>query len=108
KTPMDPEVTIHGIRITVARPNMRSLEQVCADLIRGAKEKNLKVKGPAKTLRITTRRTPCGEGSKTWGRFQMRIHRRRMDLPSPSKAVEQIPSVRTEPGVEAEVTIADV
>uniref|UniRef100_A0A286ZI20 Small ribosomal subunit protein uS10 n=1 Tax=Sus scrofa TaxID=9823 RepID=A0A286ZI20_PIG len=101
----------HRIRITLASRNVKSWEQVRADLIRGTKEKNLRIKGrapmPAKTLRITTRRTPCGEGSKTWGRFQTRIHRRRMDLPSPSEAVEQIPSVRTEPGVEAEVTIAD-
>ena len=45
---------------------------VCADLIKGAKEKNLKVKGPVrmptKVLRITTRKTPCGEGTKTWDR----------------------------------------
>merc|ERR1712002_1352724 len=53
--------------------------KVCADLIKGAKDKNLKVKGPVrmptKTLRITTRKTPCGEGSKTWDRFQMRVHK---------------------------------
>ena len=52
--------------------NVKSLEKVCADLIKGAKDKSLKVKGPVrmptKTLRITTRKTPCGEGSKTWDR----------------------------------------
>merc|ERR1712080_343964 len=45
-------------------------EKVCTDLIKGAKDKELRVKGPVrmptKTLRITTRKTPCGEGSKTW------------------------------------------
>jgi len=50
--------------------------QVCQELIRGAKDKDLKVKGPVrmptKVLRITTRKTPCGEGSKTWDKFQMR------------------------------------
>ena len=44
--------------------NVKSLEKVCQDLIRGAKDKELKVKGPVrmptKTLRITTRKTPCG------------------------------------------------
>ncbi|MBZ3889704.1 40S ribosomal protein S20 [Sciurus carolinensis] len=68
KTPVEPEVAIHRIRITLTSRNVKSLEKVCADLIRGAKEKNLKVKGPVrmltKTLRITTRKTPCGEGSK--------------------------------------------
>lgn len=39
---------------------------VCADLVRGAKDKRLKVKGPVrmptKVLHITTRKSPCGEG----------------------------------------------
>uniref|UniRef100_G1QF07 Small ribosomal subunit protein uS10 n=1 Tax=Myotis lucifugus TaxID=59463 RepID=G1QF07_MYOLU len=110
KTPVEPEVAIHRIRITLTSRNVKSLEKVCADLIRGAKEKNLKVKGPVrmptKTLRITTRKTPCGEGSKTWDRFQMRIHKRLIDLHSPSEIVKQITSISIGPGVEVEVTIA--
>uniref|UniRef100_A0A8I5N055 Small ribosomal subunit protein uS10 n=1 Tax=Papio anubis TaxID=9555 RepID=A0A8I5N055_PAPAN len=101
KTPVEPEVAIHRIRITLTSRNVKSLEKVCADLIRGAKEKNLK------TLRITTRKTPCGEGSKTWDRFQMRIHKPLTDLHSPSEIVKQITSISIEPGVEVEVTIAD-
>ena len=49
---------------------------MCADLIRGAKDKSLKVKGPVriptKVLHITTRKSPCGEGTNTWDRFEMR------------------------------------
>ena len=30
------------------------------------------VRMPTKCLRITTRKTPCGEGSKTWDKFQLR------------------------------------
>ncbi|KAB0389939.1 hypothetical protein E2I00_000303 [Balaenoptera physalus] len=48
KTPMEPEVAIHQIRITLNSRNVKSLKKVCADLIRGAKEKNLKVKGPVR------------------------------------------------------------
>nr|XP_054382055.1 40S ribosomal protein S20-like [Pongo abelii] len=77
--------------------NIKSLEKVCADFIRGAKAENLQVKGPVriptKTLRITTRKTPCGEGSKTWNPFQMRIHKRLIDLHSPSEIVKQIASI---------------
>ncbi len=61
------------------RPPLRLaslLPSVCADLIRGAKDKQLKVKGPVrmptKVLHITTRKSPCGEGTKTWDRFEMR------------------------------------
>merc|ERR1712099_167341 len=53
-----------------------------------------------KILRITTRKTPCGEGSKTWDRYQMRIHKRIIDLHAPSEVVKQITSISIEPGVE--------
>jgi len=58
---------VHRIRITLTSKNVANLEKVCADLIRGAKDKRLKVKGPVrmptKVLRITTRKAPGGEGA---------------------------------------------
>jgi len=104
------EQTFHRIRITLTSRNVQSLEKVCADLLKGAKDQKLKVKGPirlpTKFLRITTRKTPCGEGSKTWDRFEMRIHKRLIDLHSPSEVVKQITAISIDPGVEVEVTIA--
>ncbi|XP_036340691.1 40S ribosomal protein S20-like [Rhagoletis pomonella] len=92
--------------------NVRSLENVCRDLINSAKSQNLRVKDPVrmptKTRRITTRKAPCGEGSKTWDRFQMRIHKRIIDLHSPSEIVKKITSINIEAGVEVEVTIANL
>uniref|UniRef100_A0A8C2QWQ1 Small ribosomal subunit protein uS10 domain-containing protein n=1 Tax=Capra hircus TaxID=9925 RepID=A0A8C2QWQ1_CAPHI len=38
-------MAIHRIRITLTSCSVKSLEKVCADLIRGVKEKNLLVKG---------------------------------------------------------------
>ncbi|KAB7495856.1 40S ribosomal protein S20 [Armadillidium nasatum] len=105
------ESKIHRIRITLTSSNVKSLEKVCTELVKGAKEEKLKVKGPVrlptKILRITTRKTPCGEGSKTWDRFQMRIHKRVIDLHSPSEVVKQITSISIEPDVDVEVTIAE-
>ncbi|EFB25234.1 hypothetical protein PANDA_004569, partial [Ailuropoda melanoleuca] len=103
KTPMETEIAIPRIRITLTSRNVKHLVKVCADLIKGTKEKNLKVKGavqmPTKPLRITTRKTPCGEGSKTWDCFQMRIHKQLIALYTPSKIVKQITSISTDPGV---------
>lgn len=102
---------IHRIRITLTSRNVPALEKVCADLIRGAKNKQLKHHGPVrlptKTLRLTVRKSPCGEGSKTWDRFEMRIHKRVIDLHSPSEIVRQVTSISIDPGVEVEVTIVD-
>ena len=72
---------------------------VCADLIRGSKEKNLKVKGPVrmptKRLTITTRKAPCGEGTNTFDKFEMRIHKRLIDMHAPADVVKQITSIRS-------------
>merc|ERR1711935_863285 len=105
------EGPIHRIRITLTSRNVKSLEKVCNDLIKGAKDKELKAKGPVrmqtKSLRITSRKTPCGEGSKTWDRFQMRIHKRVIDLQSPTETVRQITQLSIDPGMDVEVTICD-
>ncbi|KAI1851433.1 hypothetical protein JX265_000333 [Neoarthrinium moseri] len=99
----------HRIRITLTSRKVQALEKVCTELIERAKGKDLRVKGPVrlptKTLKITTRKTPCGEGSKTWDMYEMRIHKRLIDLQAPTEIVKQI-IVNIEAGVEVEVTIA--
>lgn len=84
----------HRIRITLTSQNVKALEKgtfilinisywqilVCDQLMNRAKDEQLKVKGPVrlptKVLRITTRKTPCGEGSKTWDRYQVSFIKR--------------------------------
>merc|ERR1719450_1976389 len=106
------DAPVHRIRITLTSRKVKALEKVCEDLIRGAKDKRLRHSGPVrmptKTLRITTRKSPCGEGTNTWDKYEMRIHKRIIDLHSPSDVVRQITSISIEPGVEVEVTIADL
>jgi small subunit ribosomal protein S20e len=105
------EQTIHRIRITLTSRSITNLEKVCADLKRGAVDKQLPVSGPVrlptKHLKITTRKAPSGEGTNTWDHFEMRIHKRIIDLQAPSEVVKQITSISIEPGVEVDVTIQD-
>ncbi|KAH0610541.1 uncharacterized protein LAJ45_03373 [Morchella importuna] len=100
---------IHRIRITLTSRKVQALEKVTSDLIERAKSKQLRVKGPVRlptrVLKVTTRKTPCGEGSKTWDCFEMRIHKRLIDLNAPTEVVKQI-IINIEAGVEVEVTIA--
>lgn len=92
--------------------------QVCADLIKGALDikanhdnKDLKVRGPVrmptKVLRLTVRKSPCGEGTNTWDRWEMRVYKRVIDLYSPPETVKQITSIAIEPDVDVEVIIAN-
>ncbi|KAJ3682613.1 hypothetical protein LUZ60_015186 [Juncus effusus] len=112
KVGVEEAVPLNRIRITLSSRDVKNLEKVCADLVKGAKDKQLRVKGPVriptKVLHITTRKSPCGEGTNTWDRFEFRIHKRVIDLISSPEVVKQITSITIEPGVEVEVTIADV
>merc|ERR1719402_1199369 len=64
---VEEEVQVHRIRITLTSRNVKSLEKVCGDLIRGAKEKELKVKGP---VRMPTK-TPYHHSQDTlWQGFK--------------------------------------
>ncbi|CAN6674515.1 small ribosomal subunit protein uS10 [Trichomonascus vanleenenianus] len=98
------------IRITMTSTKVKQLEKVSADIVHRAKSSNLQTKGPVrlptKVLRITTRKTPNGEGSKTWDTYEMRIHKRTIDLFSPPEIVKKITSFNIEAGINVEITVA--
>ncbi|KAG5220115.1 40S ribosomal protein [Salix suchowensis] len=102
-----PAAKIHKIRITLTSSNVKNLEKFSTDLINRAKDKQLRVKGPVrlptKVLKITTRKTVR---SITWDRYELKVHKRLIDLHSSSEIVKQITSISLEPGVEVEVTIS--
>lgn len=47
-------------------------------------------------------------GTNTWDRFEMRMHKRVLDLFTTPGAVREITAIDMEPGVEVEVTIGDI
>ncbi|GME82425.1 unnamed protein product [Ambrosiozyma monospora] len=101
---------IHKIRITLISTKVKQLEKVSQNIIASATRENLYKKGPVrmptKNLRVATRKTPNGEGSKTWEAYEMRIHKRYIDLHAPASLVKKITQITIEPGVDVEVTIA--
>jgi len=105
------EAPVHRIRITLTSRKVKELEKVCEDLIKGARTKRLRHSGPVrlptKVLRITTRKSPCGEGTNTWDRFELRIHKRLIDLHASPEIVRSLTQISIDPAVEVEVTIAE-
>lgn len=101
------DATVHKIRITLTSTKVASVEKVCADLKAKALQRQVKVCGPVrmptKHLKLVVRKSPCGEGTNTWDRWQMRIHKRILDLYAPVDLVKQITSINIEPGVSVEV-----
>lgn len=99
------------IRITLCSRKLKSIERICQKIITDNSEKDLILKGPlrmpTKNLMVTTRKSPCGEGTNTWDKFENRVYKRIIDVISSKDALKQINSVNIEPGVEIEVTIVE-
>eukprot|EP01029_Cantina_marsupialis_P000941 TRINITY_DN10757_c0_g1_i1.p1 TRINITY_DN10757_c0_g1~~TRINITY_DN10757_c0_g1_i1.p1 ORF type:complete len:123 (-),score=9.67 TRINITY_DN10757_c0_g1_i1:109-444(-) len=95
------------IRITLTSRNVPALEKVCTE-VKAKAGQDVKVRGPrrmpTKVLRITTRKSPCGEGTNTWDRFEMRIHKRVLDLESTENILSKLNKLTLEPGVQVEVS----
>lgn len=104
------EQKVIKIRITITSTDVKKVERACNSLVERSKELTDSVAGPirlpTKVLKITTRKTPNGEGSKTWDSYEMRIHKRLVDIVASGEMVKQVTSYNMEAGVNIEVTIA--
>jgi len=45
---------------------------------------------PTKRLKVTTRKSPCGNGTATFDNFEMRVHRRIIDIPAEDRILHPI------------------
>ena len=58
---------------------------------------------PTKVLKITTRKSPDGEGKGSFDKFQMRIHKRLMDVEVNDRVIRKIMKVQIPKGVKIEL-----
>ena len=97
-------------RITISCTKLASIEQVTNEIVRKAKEDTVKLRGPVrmpnKHLRICCRRTPCGEGSKTWDNFEMTIFKRYIDLDCTNDQVKTVTAIKLPSGVDVNVIVS--
>lgn len=87
-------VYLYIARITFKSRIVKPLEAACRNLIQKAAEQEYKTRGPVriptKKLHITTRKAPSGEGTNTWDHFEMKIHKRVIDLFCPSGVIKEV------------------
>ena len=83
------------------------MQQVTNQLVSNAKNAQVKISGPVrlpnKHLRISCRRSPCGEGSKTWDQWEMTIYKRYIDLECTSAQMKDVTSITIPNGIEINV-----
>jgi small subunit ribosomal protein S10 len=96
-------------RIKLTSTNLEDLERVAKDIRDIADKTGVKVRGPqplpTKRLRITTRKAPTGEGSHTFDHWQLRIHRRILDVQPEDRTMRQITKLRIPEDVKVELIL---
>jgi len=62
---------------------------------------------PTKRLKITTRKGPCGNGSATFDNWEMRIHKRIIDLPANDTVLHNIMRISIPRTVNIKIEMID-
>jgi small subunit ribosomal protein S10 len=93
-------------RIRLASVDPKKLEEVCKQIVGIAERVGVKISGPiplpTRRIVIPTKKAPDGEGTITWDRWELRIHKRLIDMQADERALRQIMRVQ----VPEEVSIA--
>ena len=108
---------VSHFKLTLTHRNPKGLErtvrEICAK-VADLKEKTTRVTAsgpgrmPTKTLSICTRKSPCGNGTNSYDRFELRIHKRVFHIKCSQRNFQNIISgIHTEPGMILEADEID-
>ena len=82
------------VRIKLKSMNIEELNKICSQIKEIASKAGVAISGPipfpTKKLKITTRKSPCGDGTATFDNFEMRMHSRVIDLPADDRVLHAI------------------
>ena len=81
-------------RIKLASIDINKINDVCKYIKDIAEKTGVEMRGPipltTKKLKVTTRKSPDGEGKASWERYEMRIHKRLIDLAVDERALRLV------------------
>jgi small subunit ribosomal protein S10 len=98
-------------RINLASMDIGKLNQITESIRDIAIKTKTLIKGPiplpTRKLKLTTRRSPCGNGKASFENYEMRIHKRLIDLGLDEKALRLVMRVPIPEGVQVEIEMLE-
>jgi small subunit ribosomal protein S10 len=102
-------------RIKLSSTDTAKLDAVCAELKAITEKFGVAMRGPiplpTKKLRVVTMKTPCGDGTghgnASWDRWEMRIHKRIVDVSADERTLRQIMRITVPDGVLISIELRD-
>ena len=99
------------VRIKLQSSDIDELNNICEMIKDIAKQSGINISGPiplpTKRLKVTTRKSPCGDGKASFDRFEMRIHKRIIDLPANNRVLHAIMRVSIPRSVNIKIEMKD-
>ncbi|TFG56699.1 MAG: 30S ribosomal protein S10 [Methanomassiliicoccus sp.] len=96
-------------RISLSGTDPMKVDSVCMQIKQISTRTGVAIRGPiplpTKRLQVPCRKSPDGEGSETWDRWEMRIHKRLIDLDADDRALRQLMRIQVPDGVNIEIVL---
>ncbi len=96
-------------RIRLWSTDIQKLNVVCSQIVETTKRTGVKVSGPiplpTKKLRVSTRRSPAGEGTDTYDKWIMKVHKRIIDIHAEERTLRQLMRISVPDDVKIELEL---
>lgn len=99
------------VRIKLASIDIDALNPIIGNIKEITTRAGVVMRGPipipTRRLKVTTRKSPCGNGTATWDRYEMRVHRRIIDIPAEDRILHPIMKLQIPRSVQIKIEMKE-
>ncbi len=96
-------------RIKLTGTNYKQLEEICDRILDVAEKTGAKHSGkiplPTKKLVVPTRKGMCGGGTESYEHWQMRVHKRMLDIQADERTLKRVMRVEIPEEIHLEIEL---
>ena len=96
-------------RIRLSSTDHEKLDEVCRQVKAIAERTGVRMSGPVplptRRILVPTKKAPDGEGTITWDKWELRVHKRLIDMEASERAMRQIMRIQVPEEVHIEIEL---
>lgn len=96
-------------RIRLSGLSPKDLDRISGQIKEIANKTGVEIRGPVplptRKFVVPVRKSPDGEGTETWDHWEMRVHKRLIDIAADERALRQIMRIQVPKDVNIEIVL---
>jgi small subunit ribosomal protein S10 len=100
---------VQKARIRLTSTDSQKLKSICDELKGIAETTGVRMAGPiplpTKKLLVPVRKSPCGEGTHTYDKYELRVHKRMIDIDANERAMRRVMRIKVPDEVYIEIEL---